>query len=176
MRRVLTAAELLRLHDALEQDRIEVGSVQRFAWRRGWLLPPAHFLPIDARTPLHLAVAVLLVSAVQMPEIAASIFAVTVAAIVIWLFDTPEARKALKPVVHRSVIAAIAVLAFCGWYRWAPPQYWPSVDHLIGALLWLAAVAGLCIAGAVIAHLRQKKWKRRDWQDYVERAISVEAF
>jgi hypothetical protein len=177
MRRRLSAAELERLHQALEQDEIEITSLHALAWRYGWLLPPLHFLPLRLKSPAHLLVAIALPLVGLLPELAATTFAVTVAVALIWVFDSPQTRRAISPHKRSLVIAAIAGVVFLGWYRWAPPQLWPAAAHWLNLLYACALVIGFTIIPDIVAYYRQgKRRERRRWQNYVERTVSIEAF
>lgn len=177
MRRRLNATELERLHAALEEDEIEISVLHELAWRYGWLLPPLHFVPGRFKSPAHLLVAVAAPLAVMLPEIASIIIALTIAVAAIWVFDSPQTRRAISPPIRSLVIAAIAGGVFWGWYRWAPPQAWPTAAHWLHLLYACALVIGFAIVRDIVKYYRGgQPRERRGWQNYVERAVSIEAF
>jgi hypothetical protein len=177
MRRLLTAHEVDLLSQKLVDDGMSAGALHRWAWRRGWLLPPPLFFWFKFGVDMSGVVMACLMMALSEARFRGTYVTMAACLAAIWVVNTPEARQRFGGATMLVVNAGIIGLGVIAWQIWVPKQDWPAVTVFFGLLKIAAIVFGyMVISGFISGRVDARTRRLPRWVDYVEAALVTSHF
>jgi len=173
MRRRLNDAEITQLRAALTRDKLEIGWLRPWLWRRGWMLPAPLFWPVATDTALRwlLILGALFTFGLSMSY---ALFVAYLLAQSVWvllnnIWKLKEARK----IILRITVAAACIAGIHSLGPWV----YPSLEVITTRFHNYGPLGVLLFLQRMFMHWNAHAERNLpSWHDYIDIVLATEAF